>query len=401
MSLVSEIIANPIFLLIPLISGFVGWFTNWVAVKMMLYPVERRLGWQGLIPANASELARGLSKVITEKMLTVEDLVGDLRENARGDLGTQIENITNDVIDEFSTTIAPSQWARANDDLKAYIRSMIEDGVREVMDNILDDFSEHAKDIVDIEKVMVDVMDRDCGIFVRVLNDSVAPEFKFIESSGLWFGLLFGVIQLVIWVLYPSQWILPAAGFFVGYATNWLAMNLIFEPAHPIKVGPFVIQGAFLKRQQEVAENFSRVMSDNVLSADHVIDSISTGKPAERIKAIVERRALATLEEQESDPMLAMIVSAERLAEAKDDMLRRVRAVNLQEGTLLKDTIGKNFSVREMMHDKMSSIDSTEFGNLIRPAFQADEWKLIVTGGVLGVIFGVLQVVFLFGDYLA
>lgn len=310
-----------------------------------------------------------------------------------------IQRITNDVMEEFSTTIAPSQWARANDQLKDYIRNMIENGIREVMDNILDDFSKHAEEIIDIEKVMVDVMSRDNGIFVRVLNGSVAPEFKFIETSGLWFGLLFGIIQMVIWVLFPSQWLLPAAGFFVGYATNWLAMNLIFEPAHPKKIGPFIIQGAFLKRQEEVAESFSRVMSENVLPADYVIDSISHGAPADRIKAIVERRALATLEEQESDPMLAMIVSSERLAEAKDDMLKRVRAVNLQEGTLLKDSIGKNFCVREMMHDKMRSVDSTEFGNLIRPAFQADEWKLIVTGGVLGTIAGVLQIVFLFSGY--
>ena len=31
---------NPLVLLIPFIAGFIGWFTNWLAVKATLYPVE-------------------------------------------------------------------------------------------------------------------------------------------------------------------------------------------------------------------------------------------------------------------------------------------------------------------------------------------------------------------------
>ena len=33
-------------------------------------------------------------------------------------------------------------------------------------------------------------------------------------------------------------------GFFVGYATNWLAMTLIFEPKEPMQIGPFPPSGS-------------------------------------------------------------------------------------------------------------------------------------------------------------
>ena len=51
---------NPLVLLIPLIAGFIGWFTNWLAVKATLYPIEfvgipPLLGWQGVIPKNKCE----------------------------------------------------------------------------------------------------------------------------------------------------------------------------------------------------------------------------------------------------------------------------------------------------------------------------------------------------------
>lgn len=57
---------------------------------------------------------------------------------------------------------------------------------------------------------------------------------------------------MFIWLVYDKPWILPAGGAVVGYLTNWLAIKLIFEPVDPVKVGPFVLQGLFLKRQNEV-----------------------------------------------------------------------------------------------------------------------------------------------------
>ena len=45
--------------------------------------------------------------------------------------------------------------------------------------------------------------------------------------------------------------------FFLRFATNWLAVKLIFEPVLPVKVGPFTIQGIFLQRQQEVSAAFA------------------------------------------------------------------------------------------------------------------------------------------------
>ena len=53
------------YICIPIIAGLVGWFTNWLAVKMIFLPIQWRgipiwkkedeplglIGWQGIIPA--------------------------------------------------------------------------------------------------------------------------------------------------------------------------------------------------------------------------------------------------------------------------------------------------------------------------------------------------------------
>ena len=54
-------------------------------------------------------------------------------------------------------------------------------------------------------------------------------------------------------MLFDAQaWTLAAGGAIVGYLTNLIALKLIFEPVEPTRVGPFTLQGMFLRRQHEV-----------------------------------------------------------------------------------------------------------------------------------------------------
>ena len=64
---------------IPLISAIVGWLTNYLAVKMMFYPIEfvgikPFLGWQGLIPAKRRQMAEIEVELVLGKLLSVEEL---------------------------------------------------------------------------------------------------------------------------------------------------------------------------------------------------------------------------------------------------------------------------------------------------------------------------------------
>ena len=53
-------------------------------------------------------------------------------------------------------------------------------------------------------------------------------------------------------------------------------------------------------------------------------------------------------------------------------------------------------NIGEDLRKKMQALSPEEFEGVLRPAYQQDEWKLIVIGAVLGGIAGILQVVYLF-----
>jgi len=53
--------------------------------------------------------------------------------------------------------------------------------------------------------------------------------------------------------------------------------------------------------------------------------------------------------------------------------------------------------VEKILSDRMQELSSSEFQDLLRPAFQEDEWILILVGGALGAVAGFFQLLVVFG----
>jgi uncharacterized membrane protein YheB (UPF0754 family) len=395
---------NPLVLLIPFIAGFIGWFTNLLAVKAVLYPVEfigigPMFGWQGIIPKNAEEMSRSFSELIRDRLVDIEEIFSGITHDDNEELDRIVEDVSREIIREFSTNIAPDSWARARAKLREYINTLVRRNVRNVTVEILDRMAKEAGDFIDIDAIVREAMIEDRALLGRVLVEIAGPEFKFIERSGLWFGFLFGVLQMLVWIIYPAAWVLPAAGFLVGYVTNWLALNLIFEPREPIQIGPFRIQGVFIKRQREVATSFADVIAERVLNAEQMVKHLTDGPSRDRVLGILEEQVEGSMKEYERDAMVAMLVSKDKLAEAKADLLERVRSVDMSDSGQIKAFADQSRHIHAQLEENLAALDAAEFSGILRPVFQKDEWKLVLAGGVIGTGIGALQVVLLFGGF--
>lgn len=396
---------NWLVLLIPLIAGFVGWFTNVVALKMTFHPVDfvgipPYLGWRGVVPANAERLSQSLISLLTEKLLSVEELFSQSDEELTTEIDPVVDRVTAQVIEELSTNLAKEQWARAHQALRDYIEDLVRKSTRKVVLDILSDLKENAEEVIDLEAVVIDAVRNDAGLLGHVLTETAGNELKFIENSGFWFGLLFGLVQMAVWIVYPAWWVLPAGGFIVGYVTNFLALRLVFEPQEPMKIGPFTLQGVFIKRQQEVAVKFADLLADDVLNPDNMLQTVTQGPKSQRLRDIVEERVINLFEEYKRDPMAAVLIPPERMGDTRDDLLERLRTGKPEKNGLVQTFIGKTTSIRGQLTEKLQALDATSFESVLRPAFRADEWKLFVTGAVLGTGAGVLQLIYIFGGTL-
>jgi len=405
MDLLARIQDNSVVLLIPLISALVGWFTNVVAIKMMFHPVEfvgipPYLGWQGVIPANALRLAKVSNALITEKLLSLRELFDQTfnADSFAGKIGPVVDDVTEQVIDEVANKHAKLLWDNAGEFMQRKVREQVRAEVIEVSRAIAMDMADDIDAIMDIEKTVLEAMERHKGLMGEMFYEVGRQEFKFIERSGLYFGFLFGLFQMIIWVLYPAAWILPAAGFLVGYLTNWIAIKLVFSPREPMKVGPMTVQGLFHKRQNEVAEAFGRTVATRVLNADNIVNTVMEGDGVKRMNEIVEHRIGELIAKYESHPLSRMVLPESDRPALRAELLERIKAEWPKPGGFFHTFAGESVDLRGELERRMKSLDRESYEGVLRPAFQQDEWKLIAAGAVLGTIAGVLQLVYIFGD---
>ena len=405
MELLTRIQENSIVLLIPVISAIVGWFTNVVAIKMMFHPVEfvgipPYLGWQGVIPANALRLARVSNSLITEKLLSLRQLFDETfsADSFTGKLGAVIDDVTEQIIDEVANKHAKQLWDNAGEFMQNKVRERVRTEVVEVSHAIALDMADDIESIMDIEKTVLEAIDRHKALMGEMFYEVGRQEFKFIERSGLYFGFLFGIFQMIIWVLYPAPWILPAAGFGVGYLTNWIAIKLVFAPREPTRVGPITIQGLFHKRQPEVAEAFGRIVATRVLNADNIVRTVMESDGATRMNEIVEHRVGELIAKYEAHPMAALVLPPEERPALRAEVLERIKSEWPKPGGFFHTFAGEAVDLHGELERRMKALDRESYEGVLRPAFQQDEWKLIAAGAVLGTAAGFLQLVYIFGD---
>ena len=81
----------------PLVGAVIGYFTNYIAVKMLFHPYKeiKVLGFTlpftpGVIPKNRPRLARAIAHAVSDVLLTKQDIAGLITDSAVESAGTAI-----------------------------------------------------------------------------------------------------------------------------------------------------------------------------------------------------------------------------------------------------------------------------------------------------------------------
>ena len=391
---------------IPFVAGFVGWSTNWAAIKLTFLPLEfvgRKpyLGWQGIIPSKAARMAEIFVDSTMIKLGTLPELFEQM-EPAK--IAAQIEKVIAPRLDKYTDEIVlaenPALWRRTPQVVKQRIYERIRQSFPQLVANLMAEVTEKVEELIDFKQMISERLVQDPALLNRLFLESGAKEFKFIIRSGLYFGFLFGLVQLVVWIAYPAGWVLPTFGLIVGYATNWIALNIIFRPLYPTKVGPWTIQGLFLKRQEEVAGVWCRLVTREIVNVRSIIYAMVGGARSDNTKALIKKH-IEPIVHEALDPLLALPTQLTVGQRGFDEMMNRVGEKSVAVSTDPFDDWHFNTErgrvVERLLRQRMIELPSDQFQDLLRPCFQEDEMKLILVGAVLGFLAGLAQLFFVFG----
>lgn len=320
-----------------------------------------------------------------------------------GDLRRAIERSLEPLISDTLAKESPTLWESLPERVKAEVFREAKKDVPNIISNMFQEWKDRIHEIFDLRHMILSELRKNKDLLNDIFLRCGKKEFRFIERSGFYFGFLFGLVQMVCWVYFKNWWILPLAGFFVGFATNWMALKLIFSPQQPINFGLFELHGMFFKRQEEVADEYGKLVENKVLYPDNILNYIFKGPGNATLFQIMQKHIHVSLDRIGGifNPVIRGIIGAEEYFEMKNKMTEKMMN-NLQEAiSHAYDYLEHSLDIGGTLSRKLKALEPEEFEGILRPAFQEDEWLLIAVGAALGFIAGTLQFLFLFGGQLA
>ncbi len=183
-------------LVFPLIGGCIGYVTNWVAIKMLFHPRQRRFGMQGLIPRRQTELAEKIGEVVGGEIVHLDKMAEPLKEaDLRPILDELIESALEKKVSEWQSI--PLVGAFITDERIASIRESIIEEVVKNQSQMIDRITHFAEEHIDIKKVASEkIAEFDLDRLETVAHHVARTEFRAIEMWGAVLGIVIGLIQV-------------------------------------------------------------------------------------------------------------------------------------------------------------------------------------------------------------
>jgi uncharacterized membrane protein YheB (UPF0754 family) len=390
-----------IYLSMPFVAAFVGYTTKLVALQMLYRPIEfvgvGPFGWQGVVPRRAGKTAAVTIQMLTEKLLKPEELLEKIDakqtiEDLREPLARTIDEMSRELMDQ----VRPGLWDSLLDVARDAVRSRMQAVAPRVADNLLAEMKSDLPRFIDLQYLAVTILVKNKGQLNDLMKGMGGAALKFIRRSGIYFGFAIGLVQMVAWAYFHNPWIMPAFGFFTGFASDWLALNLIFIPREPKKLFGFIpIQGVLHAQREQVTRDYAHILANDLFSADVILEAILNGPSSERLFAAIEEISAAVdAEAGLAKPLLTLTIGTKRYTELKDTVVRMVVDRLPDAMVEAKDYAAKTLDVENLIVEKMNKLTPEQYESILRPVFKDDEMLMVTVGAVLGFWVGELQVFF-------
>ena len=187
-----------------LISGAIGWITNWVAIKMLFRPHKQiNLGLfkiQGLIPKRKSEIGSGIANIIQNELISVKDVIANIdREEFSKRLNSLIDEVLDKNLKKKVKEKFPLLQMFFTDKVAKDVGNTIKDIVMENQEKIFEIFSNYAEENIDFEIIISDkISNFSLDKLEEIITLLAKKELKHIEVIGAILGMLIGAVQYLI-----------------------------------------------------------------------------------------------------------------------------------------------------------------------------------------------------------
>ena len=330
-----SLVSHPQFfamLTIPFVTAVVTWAHVWMALKMLFYPIHfwglpiknfpgGGIGWQGIVPRKAGKISGIIVDQTLSKLGSLDEFFQAMNPEEVADYISQTMNHNLDaLIDEMMMERSASLWQSLPYAVKRRIYAYGHEQLPVLMKQLVLDLTANVENLVDMREMIVNKMESDRALMVRMFLKVGQKEINFIWHISALIGFIFGIVQMAIFWFVPQHWTVPFFAAIWGLLTNWIAIWMVFNPVEPhyyrfIKVisfskkFPFIRlhvphiatfnwQGGFMKRQPEVSEVFAEIVVKDLVTLKNIMHEMMYGTRSAATRGLIKQHIQPLLESQ-------------------------------------------------------------------------------------------------------
>lgn len=196
-----------ILFLIPVISAFIGWFTNWIAIKMLFHPKEPKkilgITIQGIFPKRQQQFAEKLGKLVSQELLSFDDIQQKL---VHPDNIQQLMPVVEEHIDQFLRKKLSDEMPVISmfigENTIQQLKGIFMKELESLFPVIMQRYMGHLQQELDLEKIVTQkVAAFSSDKLEEILQSILSKEFRFVELIGAVLGFIIGLLQVLLTLL--------------------------------------------------------------------------------------------------------------------------------------------------------------------------------------------------------
>lgn len=196
-----------ILFLIPVISAFIGWFTNWIAIKMLFHPKEPKkilgITIQGIFPKRQQQFAEKLGKLVSQELLSFADIQQKL---VHPDNIQKLMPVVEEHIDQFLRKKLAEEMPVISmfigENTIQQLKGIFMKELESLFPVIMQRYMGHLQQELDLEKIVTQkVAAFSSDKLEDILQSILSKEFRFVELIGGVLGFIIGLLQVLLTLL--------------------------------------------------------------------------------------------------------------------------------------------------------------------------------------------------------
>jgi len=191
-------------ILIPFISAFIGWITNWVAIKMLFHPREPRkiigITFHGIFPKRQQQFAEKLGRLVSSEFLSFTDIEQKISDPQNlKKVMPLIENHVDDFLRVKLKDQMPILSKFIGEKTITSLKDVFMQQIETIFPQVMKQFAGNLKNELDLEEIVIKkVAGFSSDKLEEILYQIMSKEFRFVEIIGAVIGFIIGMVQVII-----------------------------------------------------------------------------------------------------------------------------------------------------------------------------------------------------------